>query len=91
VLFNGYTINIDIDIKFDADLWSAHSDDDAIGELTGPSGVRDANIAGSGYDFNGRIDEVELFNMARDAAVIAGHYATGSWLSGRGVRGGRAA
>jgi hypothetical protein len=53
--------------------------------------MHDANIGGSGYDFNGRIDEVELFNMALDAAVIAGHYAAGSGLSGRGVRGGRAA
>jgi hypothetical protein len=59
--------------------------------LTGSSEIYDGNISGGRYDFDGTIDEVVLFNSALDVAVIAGRYAEGGSLSGRGVRGDRAA
>jgi hypothetical protein len=61
------------------------------GVLTDCSEKYDGNISGGRYDFDGTIDEVVLFNSALDVAVIAGRYAEGGSLSGRGVRGDRAA
>ena len=71
-------VSVDTAMKTDANLWSAHGDDGAIGGLNGGSRLHDGNIGGGGFEFDGQIDEVVLYNSALTPAVIAGHYAAGS-------------
>ena len=71
-------VSVQTAFKQDANPWSRHGADGAIGGLNGNSKMHDGNISGGGYEFNGTIDEVVLYNSALTSAVIAGRHAAGS-------------
>lgn len=62
--------------KTDGGLWSAHTDDGAIGYANGGTEFHDGD-AGAGYHFDGKIDEVVLFNSVLAPATVANHYDAG--------------
>jgi hypothetical protein len=71
-------VSVDTAFKTDANLWARHGGNGAIGGLNDKSKMHDGNISGGGYEFDGTIDEVVLYNSALTSAVIAGHHAAGS-------------
>lgn len=63
--------------KTDSTQWRGHGDDGAIGALNGGTKFHDGNASGGGYNFDGAIDEVVLYNSALAAARIANHAQAG--------------
>ncbi|MEL6893528.1 MAG: signal peptidase I, partial [Actinomycetota bacterium] len=63
--------------KTDAGLWNAHSDDNAIGRVNGGTQYHDGNSSAAAW-FDGRVDEVVMFNTALPADRVAAH-----WFAGR--------
>lgn len=63
--------------KTDSNQWNAHSDDGAIGGLNGGTKFHDGNASGGGYNFDGAIDEVALYNSVLPADRIANHSQAG--------------
>ncbi len=63
--------------KRDSSRWRAHGDDGAIGGLNGGTKFHDGNASGRGYNFEGTIDEVVLYNSVLPADRIANHARAG--------------
>lgn len=62
--------------KTDSQLWHAHSDDGAIGQVNGGTQYHDGNSNGPD-GFDGTIDEVVVFNSALDGERIQIHHTAG--------------
>jgi signal peptidase I len=63
--------------KTDSKRWRGHSDDGAIGGLNGGTKFHDGNASGGGFNFEGAIDEVVLYNSALAPDRIANHAQAG--------------
>ncbi|MFW2382397.1 MAG: signal peptidase I [Acidimicrobiales bacterium] len=70
-------VSVGTSTKTDSNQWRAHGDDGAIGGLNGGTKFHDGNASGGGYNFDGAIDEVVLYNSALGADRIANHAQAG--------------
>ena len=70
-------VEVDSDTKTDANVWNAHSDNGAIGTVNGSTRFPDGATGVSQF-FDGRVDEVALYNSALSAGRVAIHHAAGS-------------
>ena len=69
-------VSVGTSTKADAAAWNAHTDDGAIARVNGSTAFHDGNSTATS-PFDGRIDEVVLFNSALAADRVADHYRAG--------------